>query len=309
MRPNTSDMYIDAALTQVSIAYRNASFVIDALAPRVTVNVTKDTGNYYLFGKQSLRRHATKWGGKSLSNRAEWTVDKTPAYAVEKNALHGVIYTEDKDNADSGIQYEASVVQNVLDMLSLGEECDLADVLTATATFGSGRYDTPDDLWDDFANSNPAADISDGKETIRKSIGRRPNIGIFGAAVLEKLRRHPKLLSFYTGVAGGVLTDEQLRAIFGLEQIIEGGAIYLSSKEGAATETTADVWGKNVVLLYQPARPALRELAFFYKIAKAPVVERWYSNEDRGDIVQPIRKYQHKVVCQPAGFLLANVIG
>lgn len=304
MRPTNGDVYVDAALTDFSLGYQNAELIFPKVFPKVTV--AQDTGYYFEFGKQAFRRHSTAWSGKTRANQMEWTITKTGSYTLAYHALEMQISWDERENADSAVDYDMTSTQMVLDAMDLDEEISTAEALTTTSNFASYVAKPPTGDWSDPA-SRPDIDVKNWKEIVRGQVGRAPNKMIVGAAVHANLSIHPALLK-YLRVTDGVLTVQQLSLIFGIDYIV-GGAVYLSSSEGS-TDVFADVWGNAVVLVYTPPVAALRQLSFGYSIEKKnhPIVERWSEQAIHSDWVRPIRKYQKKVVCTYAGYLCQDAL-
>jgi hypothetical protein len=313
MRPVSSDLYIDAALSAFSLKYKNAKYIKDDLFPKVTVN--KDTGNYYEFGTQHLRKRNAEWDESGRAKQMEWTISSTGSYTLKAYALEGFIKWKERDNADNVVRYESNCSNMTLDALELDEEIAVADLMTATSSYSSTSYykdysSDSDAIWSNTSNSDPLFDILSAKDTIADAIIDEPNIFWCSRKVMTVLRMHPKLTKYFINTEGGLLTLNQLKSLLEVDKILVAPSMYVNSEEGATTETRTLCWGRNAGLVYVPATPALEQMSWGYNIVKTkhPYVERWSEQPEHRDVVRPVKKYEKKIVNSTAGYLFNNCV-
>jgi hypothetical protein len=261
--PTSSDVHIDAALSELSIAYMNKNYIADQVFPLVTVE--KQSDKYFIWDK-----------GSTLTNQVEKRVggDTYPEgrikvsndeYYCDIYHLGYAIPWEKKKNADAAIRLEQFGTKWLADQFALNREIQLA-----TAAFASSIWDndltggTEFTLWDDYDNSDPPNDIDTYRDTVLQNTGVLCNTMVVGRQVLSKLRRHPLLLDMYKYTGKGILTEAQVAEALGVDKLLVGNATQRTSAEGASTATQAFVWGKNALLLYVPPAPALEEPAAGY---------------------------------------------
>jgi hypothetical protein len=263
-------LYIDAALTNVAVNYKNTDFIGDTILP--SVNVAKQSGKVYKFGKDAFRIQTDVRAPGTKSNRVQSYSVSSDTYDCDNHALYDTVPNEDAENADAAIQPEITTAEGLTDMILLAREKALSAALFNTTTFASyytalansgtnsGTY-----RWDDYTGSDPVIAADTAIENVRKSSGARANIAIMGSSVFMKLKRHPQLLDMFKYTAGGVLNEQQVAEALGVARIAVGRAIYNSAQEDTSnTFTSADVWGKFCLFAYISPVVALRKPSLGY---------------------------------------------
>lgn len=106
--------------------------------------------------------------------------------------------------------------------------------------------------WNDYANADPLADVVKAKEAFRYTVGLKPNALVLDedvlrhasmcAAVMERVK--------YTSpnAIRGELTIEQLKAYFGVDNILVAGAVYNNAPRNKDKKIET-VWPLDKVLL------------------------------------------------------------
>lgn len=254
-QPTPTDVHIDAALSNISIAYRNENYVADLLFPRVPVDKMSDY--YYIFTKDFWFRNSVQRrgpgaryaeGGMELSNTQYQCINKGLSFPLPWQTVA---------NQDSAINMEEAGAEWLADQFMLDREIALKAKIMDASAWTSSTTLSGTSQWSDYANSDPIGDINTGMETVKKLIGRYPNVLFMNAEVWDKLKWHPDLLDIYKHTSAAVLTKEMVAKVFdGIDKLIVGDAIYNSSDEGA-TFSGGYIWDKNAILLYVPPNPGL----------------------------------------------------
>jgi hypothetical protein len=156
--------------------------------------------------------------------------------------------------------------------------------------------------WTD-PNSNPAEDINDAKEVIRKKIGKKPNVMTVGPKVLSALRNHPKILDRISVTVDRVpATIDQLQRLLEIDRIVEGEATYY---DGNGFQ---DMWGLDAILAFTtPASMQQRgspNYGYTYQLQDRPQVEEPYFEKNPQTWYYPVSDaYRPVLVGATAGFL------
>ncbi|MCK9599843.1 MAG: major capsid protein [Sphaerochaeta sp.] len=312
--PVTSDLHIDAALSTIAVAYKNKSFIADQVFP--LVNVDKQSDKYFVWDKGSwLTNQVEKRtpGDSYPEGRIKLSNDN---YYADLYHLAYAIPWENKKNQDAAVQLEQTGAEWLAQQFSLNREIQIAAAIFAGAIWDNNPVAGTDFIqWDDFVNSNPPEDIDKYSATIQQNTGVAPNTLVIGRQVYDKVRRHPILLDMfkYTGV--GILTEAQVAQALGVEKLLIGRAVQRTSLEGAATAVQAYVWGKAALLLYVPAKPALREPAAGYTFAWDidgsgfnTAITPWVDEGNDRDVLKGKNAFDFKVVGADLGAYFATVI-
>lgn len=261
--PTTGDIHVDTALSEIAIGYKNKEFIADRVFPLVPVD--KQSDKYYIWDKGSwLTNQVEKRtpGDTYPEGRMKLSTD---SYFCDIYHLGYPIPDEDKKNEDAAVQLEQTGAEWLAHQFNLNREIQIAaGIFVASVWDNNPLVGTDFVAWDDYDQSNPPEDIDTYAATIQKDTGVNPNTLVIGRQVYDKLRRHPVLLDMfkYTGV--GILKEDQVKEALGVDNLLVGRSVQRTSHEGAATAVQTYIWGKHALLLYVPARPALREPASGY---------------------------------------------
>ncbi|MBU2072724.1 MAG: major capsid protein [Gammaproteobacteria bacterium] len=255
-QPTPTDVHIDAALSNVSIAYKNEAYVADQLFPVVPVD--KQSDYYFVFTKDFWFRNSVERRGPG-SKYAEGGIQLSSTQFVCVNkGLSFPLPRETVENQDAAVDLETAGAEWLADQFMLDREIALAAKIFDASAWTSSTTLSGTSQWSDYANSDPIGDINTGMEAVKKLTGRYPNTMLMGAEVWDKLKFHPDLLDIYKHTNAAILTTEMVGKVFdGLERVIVGSSIYNAGAEGASFDGTY-IWPKNVLLAYVAKAPALR---------------------------------------------------
>lgn len=262
--PNSSQMHIDRALTNMSVAYMQdqTNFVATRMFPLVPVE--KQSERYFVYSREDwFRDEAEERAPGTESAGGGYDIDNTPSYFARKYGYHKDVTEEDRTNADSPLTPDSDATDFVSDKLLLRRE-----VLWATKYFGTGIWTTeyagvaanPNATqklhWSD-ANSDPIKDITNAGVVMAQMTGKRPNKLCIGAFVFDALKSHAKILDRIKYTQKGVVTLDLLATLFEVEEVMVAWAVKNVSKKGAA-ENNQFVMGKHALLVHTPKKPGLK---------------------------------------------------
>jgi len=300
---------IDPILTQVAQGYTNAEFVGLTLFPAVPVG--QRGGKILTFGREDFALYATGRAPGAHTKRVNFGYS-SGSFALEQHALEGVVPFEDLEEANSepGIDLASIAVAKTQAIIGLRLEYAQAALATTAGNYAASNKTTLSGTaqWSDYSGtSDPANDIETGKEAIRAKIGKRPNTLVVGPLVWARLRNHPKLTDRikYTGRDG--LTTEMVAALFGVERVLVGDAIYDNAG------TFADVWGKFAVLAYTAtasvASRGTPTFGYTYRLGGYPLVEQAYEDRNAKSWVYPVTDEVAPVIAgASAGYLISAAV-
>ena len=212
-------------------------------------------------------------------------------------------------NADSPLTPEREATEFVTDKLLLRLEKDVADlVFTAGNWTNTG---TPNGgVWSGDS-SDPINDVVGSslvRETVRKAIGRYPNVCVLGAAVWASLQRHPDILDRVKYTQTGVVTEQLVAALFGVDKLLVGRAIIDSAKEGA-TASIGDVWGSSAFFGYVAPTPGLMTPSagsiFSWKNRE---VNQYREDQEHQTVYECVQNWDSKVTSADSGYLLTSCV-
>jgi len=311
--PEVSQVHIDAALTNVCVAYSNPNFLADLIAPPVAVRKQSDRYFIYDTAREKFRSSSDRRAPGAEANEVDFALSDD-SYYCEDHALASAIPDEERENADPPIQPEIDRTEFLLEKILLNKEIALADRIRTGADI-PGETLSGNSQWSDYTNSDPVAEVETHKATIQEAVQVVPNTLVLPYDVYAKVRLHPKVTDRTQYVRLGPADPAVLATLFDVERVLVARAV----KNIAAPGQTADldyVWGKDAFLCYIPSRPAPKRVAFAYTFVwtLAPgsvsghVVEVWRENRRKADMIRVQRYYDQKVIAPGAIYLWKNAV-
>lgn len=316
--PNVTprDLRIDQFLTNISIGYRNLTYIADTVAPIVEVN--NQSGLIPRYKRSHWFRDEAK--PRAMGTRSEgggWDVDSSLNYWCPRFSYRDEIPDELRDNNPDTYNLENTSVEFVVDKLQLRRERALSANLFASGKGWTDKVGGTDfTQWSDLQNSSPLVDMVTFNDTVELAIGREGNTLLIGKPVWNVLRWHPDLIEVVKNVERGVVTEQLVRDLFGIDRLLIGRAIYTSDPEGTAESsvTYQRIWGKSGLLLYLTPRPALNAPAAMYTLVWNRVpnaiqyMKRMRDEEREIDIIEGNSYFTHVLTSGAAGMFLGTAV-
>jgi hypothetical protein len=239
----------------------------------------------------------------------------TDTYSAEDHALTAVVPDEERDNADPPIQPSIDRVEFLRDKIDLNKEIELAAALTDPATIAQNETLSGGDQWSDYVSSDPVAAVEAKKAVVIESVQVMPNTLVLPYEVFAKVRLHPQVIERAELSKTGPAGPELLAQIFDVEQVLVPRALRNRANPGQAPLMDF-VWGKDALLCYVPARPALKQvaLAYTFQWGGAPgslgghLVELWREDRRKADVIRVQRYYDQKVIAAGAAYLWKDAV-
>lgn len=311
--PEVSQVHIDAALTNVCVAYSNPNFVADAIAPPVAVRKQSDRYFIYDAERERFRSSNDRRAPGAEANEVDFALSDD-GYYCEDHALESVIPDEERENADPPIQPEIDRAEFLMEKILVNKEIELANRIQ-TGSDIPGETLSGTDQWSDYDNSDPVAEVEEHKATIQEAVQVIPNTLVMAYDVYTKVRLHPSVTSRTQYLQMGIAGPDTLAQLFDVERVLVARALKNVAAPGQ-TASLSYVWGKNAFLCYIPPRPALKRVAFAYSFiwTMAPgsvsghVVEVWRENRRKADMIRVQRYYDQKVIAAGAIYLWKSAV-
>lgn len=256
-QPTPRDVHIDAALTNVSIAYIQsaAAYVADRVFPNLPVE--KQTDKYFTYNRGDWFRDEAAVRPPASESAGSGYRLSTDSYACDIIAFHKDVPQEVEANQDPAIDSGRDAAEYVTQVLLINRENAFASTYFTTSVWTTDKTGgTHFARWDDDANSDPLADIVAGKTTILTSTGFLPNTLLLGYPVYEALKKHPLVVERYKYTSAESITAAMLARLFEVDRVLVAAAIKNTGKEGA-TDAMSLILGKHALLCYSNPRPSL----------------------------------------------------
>lgn len=195
----------DPVLTQLAQGYRNNELICETLMP--VVEIDKEAGKIPQFGRLAFRLPNTVRSLRGSSNRLDPEDISAIDVALEEHDVeYAIDYREENEAIFSLRQY---ALQTTQDVIALGREVEVAtlaqndssyDATNKIALSGTSQFSDP--------QSDPFKVIADGVRTIKRTIGRKPNVCVIAGDVWQVLKEHPKVIEKIKYVQVGIITPE-----------------------------------------------------------------------------------------------------
>lgn len=308
---NPAARIIDPVLTAVAQGYKHPDFVGGALFPYVPVG--QRGGKIVTFSKEDFMLYNTGRAPGQNTKRVQYGYT-SGSYALESHSLEGTLPIETMQEAAAvpGIDASRMTIFKTQNIIALRLEKQQADIARNAAAYAAGNKITLSGTaqWSDLTSgvSDPIAVVETGKEAVRKKVGKRANTGVMGAAVFEKLKQHPKVIDRMKYTGRDVPTVEMLAALFGLDRVLIGDAVFADD-----AGVFSDVWGKDMVLAYTEtaslAEMGTPSYGYTYRLDGYPVVEEPYFDRNAKSWIYPVTDEVAPVIAgADAGYLITNAV-
>lgn len=310
--------HLDKALTDVSIAYRNAAFVAERVFPSVLVD--NKTDKFYTYGKENFRARNDRRspGAEALPSR--WTLS-SDSYFCDGHALKDYVPRENQANQDPALDLLIDTTEMLTEQMQLNREDALVTQLIADLT-GASVVDLAAIKWDVDAN-DPIAKLRAERLAIAKRIGQFPNVALFAAPVFNAVIQNAKVTGRITGapsITPSLVSPQEIATLLEVDEVIVAPAVKDTANEGQATSLDF-VWGKRALLFYRTQNPGRKSLSLGYTFrwskalqalgvagGGAQGVERYYWQPTKSDVVEVHDYYDLKTITKDAGTLFINAI-
>lgn len=319
-QPTSSQVWVDALLTNVSVGYKNADFIADQLFP--VLPVVKQSGivpivNQSAFFRNDARLRAP--GTKSVGTG--FTVDNTNKYFCDRYSVRHEIPDEVRDMAAPVYDQDRLATNLVTEQLFLSREYNFASKhFTSSVWAGgaSGGDNTISVVWSNYSSSAPVTEIQGWRDSLQGSLGRDANVLIIGRQVWTSLKFHPDVVDLikYTTPVKEPISTGLFASMIECEKVHVGSAIYTATVEGTVESSVvySRIWGKNALLMYVPSGPMLETPAAGYTVvwqrvpAANQYIKRMRNEETEVDIIESNSYYQQKLIVTKAGAYCGSVV-
>lgn len=328
--PLSSAVHVDSLLTNLSIAYRNNAnqYIADKVFPVIPVSKQSDLYRVYEKGAW-FRDDARKRADTTEAAETDFTMSTSPYYA-DVWAIRQFIGDQTLANHDAPGNLLQEAARFVTDKLLLRRENQFISDFFGASIWSydhTGVAFAADDTapeftqWSDYTNSNPIADIEDGKLQIVSTTGLEANTLVFGREVWPVLRNHPDIIDRVSGGATNsnpALADLELIArIFGVERVLVANTLKVTSNEGQ-TDTFGFTAGKGALLVHAASTPGLMTPSAGYTFAWTDLpnglpgatvgVKRYRDEAKASEVIEAQTAFDNKVIAPELGAFYATAV-
>jgi hypothetical protein len=313
-QPTSSQVHVDAILTNISVAYmqNQNNFIASRVFP--IVPVTKQSDKFFTYTKND-------WFRDEAQRRADATESAGGGYNLSTDSYHADVYAFHKDigdqtraNADSPINVDREAVEFVTSRLALKMETQFVSNYFTTSVWGTDS--TPSNLWDNYATSDPLGDIETAKRTILSTTGFEPNTLVLGYDTFKALKNHPDLVDRIKYTSSQIITESLMASLFDVPRVFVAKAVKATNNEGA-TQAYSFTHGKHALLTYSAPSPGLLQPSGGYVMSWTGVSQglgatvgtsRIRMEQFKADRVEAEIAFDMKVIGSDLGFFFNSCV-
>lgn len=323
-QPTRSDVHVNRPLTNISIAYiqRAQDFVADKVFP--IVPVMKQSDRYFKYTKDYwFRTAASKRAPASESAGTGFVVDNTPSYFADVWAVHQDVDDQTRANADQPLDLDRDATLFVTQNLLLRREIQFVNAYMATGVWTGGPNATDYNVatgvvgfqWDQ-SGSNPMEDVDFLKQFVKSQTGYLPNTLVLTPDVFFALRNNASVLDRIKYTQRGIVSEDLLAALFGVEKLLVASAVQNTAQEGK-TGTFGFLVQNIALLVYANPAPSILQPSGGYIFswqglfgagAQGNRIMSFRMEHLKADRIEGEMAFQMNLVGSDLGVLLTNIL-
>ena len=323
--PTPADLHVvNIPLTNLSVAWIQADTNFIATRAFPIVPVQQQSNRYYKYDRSEWNRAEAQLRAPATESAGSgWTLS-TDTYLADVWAVHKDNSAQDYANADTVFNLDQEAAQWVSLQMLLRQDLQFlakyfgTGIWTTDQTGVASAPSTNQFLQWNVTNSTPITDIRAQITNIAlRTGGYRPNTLILGPQVYQVLIDHATIIGRIQYTQTGIVTEDVLARLFGVERILVPWGVQNTAAEGA-TETSAFLYGKSALLVYSAPNPGLRTMSGGYTFAwtgYAPGASNLGTSISRFDIpekkvtrIEGESAFDMKVVDSAAGVFFASAV-
>lgn len=317
--PTSNQVHVDAALTDLSIAYfQEKPPFSDMIFPRVTVDFRSN--KYFEWTKADLfRDDAALHAPGAEYNQTNLNLTSASSYFCDEYGIEYPIADQIVANEDAAVQLRETATRTLTSRLNTRKDRAFATDFVKTGVWGTDKTGGTDfTKWSD-ATSDPAGDLQAALEALLNATGDIEGMRyklLIGSTVRQYLVNHPDAVDRvkYTEKANIAAVDGLLAGWLGVDELIVARRRYTTSAEGASTATFGAVVGASALLVAVPDGPGLGVPSAGYtfewnEAGRGPMyVESYRYDPKKSDIIRAITYFDQKAVATALGYYFATCV-
>lgn len=220
-QPTSSDVHVDAILSQISVAYMQSNDVFIANRIFPTISVQKQSDLYFTYTKGDWFRDEAQLRAPSTPSAGSGYGLSTGTYSCNVYAMHKDVDDQTRANADDPINPDREATQFVTQRMLMRQEIDWSSTYFTTGVWDTDVVGGVDfTQWSNYTSSDPIEDIEVGKATMLNATGYLPNTLVLTYDAMRQLRNHPDVIDRIKYTSANVPTEATLSSLFGVDRVL-----------------------------------------------------------------------------------------
>ncbi len=274
-QPNVRGVLVSGPLANVTLAYRNRAYIADRIFP--IINSPSPEAKIGRYQKSA-------WFRDEAAIRAPGTKAARGGYIVDTVSINAKEYAFAKEVTEEDrrlstltntppLQPEQDAIEFCTGKIDLKKERRVSSLLFDSTWSSQAGGEDKGGTWAAGASNTFITDVETRIDYIESQTGFRPNTLMLSSNTLKEIKMEATVLDRIKYTQRGIVSPDLIAALFDLEEVIIGGAIYSSAAENSAgTDFTAvRIWEKTATkggafLYYRPAKPGLKTPSAGYQV-------------------------------------------
>jgi len=323
--PTPTDVHVNTALSQISIAHLQSddNLVAGKIFPRVPV--AKQSDKYFEWDRNDIMRPESGIRAPNTESRGSGIrITSNSTYFCDVHAFHQDLSDQMLANSDL-TDLKPQAARHVAWQLKLERERDWV-----TNFFVTGKWDAEvsgvasGESWSstgtfryfsDNANSDPLRRVRKAAQHIASTTGFMPNTLVMDMTVFDELALHADIAEVIKYTQLGMGTEALLAQLFRVDNVYIISAAYATNQEGA-TAGYSFVGGDNMLLCYVPKVAGLMIPSAGYTFEWTGFNGMGYNVKTK-EIPMPLKEstriegemaYDAKLISNPMGFFFLDCV-
>ena len=254
--PGLADVHVNRPLTTISQALLQDQKNFVAMRAIPILKVQSKSDQYFKYDEYDFNRD-------SFTMRAPGAETGVSGFGLSTETYNCVVWSNAFDvdaqiaaNADAPLDLERDATKMLTNQYLIHLENWFATTFFATSIW-SGQADDASWNWSS-ATEDPVKDMGQKINALQYSTGHRANCAVFGSNAMQFFLDHPLVVDRIKYTQTGVVAEDIVASMLGLDEVYVMRGINTTSDEGA-TDTIASIGGlNNVLVYYKPKSPGLR---------------------------------------------------
>lgn len=309
-------MNVNPVLTNMMLGMGQGNFIAERILPPLPQALR---GMTLIEAGNAHRRHYNlKRAPGALTRRIDvrlgsqvYTVEQ---YSVEIGIPRELLQeaaTANRLNIGTNLDISRIAVSTAREVLALDYEIETAEALQDPGIYSSRTVALTGTAQWSHASSKPVDDINEAREAVRKATGVRPNTLYLSADTAVALYNNAQVRSYLPSTQLGQATDEQLRTIFKVNEIIIGDGVHVKPDN-----SINDIWQQTALLFFkghssggQDMSLATPTFGFTSTLEGHPFVETPYEEKNlKSWIYGATHERKPNIATPESGFLFTTTV-
>jgi len=190
----------------------------------------------------------TRRAMRGTYNRSDYEFEEG-YYATSENGWEEPVDDRERNLYKNKFDADVLAVRRATSHILRAQEKRIADKVFNASNFAANSVANE---WDDASNATPITDVETGKLSVRSACGMNPNTLIISYSTYSDLKQCDEIIDrlkyTFPMLNMNQMTTQQLAAVFDVERVLVGGAVYDSAKKGQDA-SISNLWSNEYAML------------------------------------------------------------